>query len=243
MKKRNLINTFGILIILLTVLNLNAKTDDKLWNRAVKIASKNQNFIPGSIYENEKVFNKNGKLEESTKTKYKIIKDRKAKYKFYLLSSAKDGKDNFKNKQKELNEIGDDKIWDNEEENPFLPSVQNYIKLKKTDETKRINGKIYLKYRYSQKTKNGLWKGIAWLNKKTGTPIKIVTTLQKEIKKKDYKLTFCRLTVNFKKGKNRTWYAISMFINMNITAKIMPFVTFKGKIKTIYSFDKFWKVK
>ena len=93
------------------------------------------------------------------------------------------------------------------------------------------------------KTKDGLWKGFAWLNKKTGTPLKIVTTLQRKIFKEDYQITFYRLTINFKNIKNRTWYATTMYSNMNIKAKIMPFVTFKGKIKTTYKYDKFWKIR
>lgn len=123
----------GILVIVLFTVTVNAKTKDKLWGKAVRIATKNQNYVPGIISEKEKVYNEDGKLEESSITKYSVIKD--------------------------------------------------------------------------------------------------------------YQITFYRLTINFNNIKNRAWYAKSMYSNMNIKAKIMPFVTFKGKIKTTYKYDKFWKIR
>ena len=238
--KFKLSKTIGILITVLLTVSVNAKTKDKLWDKAVRIATKNIIYVPGVISEKEKVYNEDGTLEESSITKYSIIEDNNKKFRIYLLSSKKDGKDNLKEKQ---NEIGKVNVLDNEEENPFLLTVQNKVNYSRTEKIKKIKNNVYIKYNYSQKTTDGLWKGFAWLNKKTGTPLKIITILQRKIFKEDYQITFYKLTINFKNNKNKTWYPKSMYSNMNIKAKIMPFVTFKGKIKTTYKYDKFWKIK
>ena len=159
---------------------VHAAGQDELWLKAVKIAEANQ-WIPGKIVENEKVFNTKGKLEEQTESHVQLLRQNSDKIEWKLLKCIKDGKDITPKARKEIDGILNTKETDEllDLKTPFESSFQDKMSVKRLEQNKKILGRDCVAFQWTYLVDEGETeeiegvKGVAWIEEHTGVPFQI----------------------------------------------------------------------
>ena len=95
-----------------------------------------------------------------------------------------------------------------------------------------LDGRQVAVYQYTQKTKETMWSGKAFLDAKTSVPVKIEAATDATIEEGKTKLSNMKMVVLYKTRPDGSWVQDKSIMTMDIKLPLMPLVTFKGKVKT-----------
>jgi hypothetical protein len=220
---------------------VHAAGQDELWQKAIKIAEANQ-WIPGRIAENEKVFNIKGKLEEQTETKVQLLRRNSGKVEWKLLKCIKDGKDITPKARKEVDKILNiektEKILDLAP--PFEPLIQDKMSVKRLQQHKTIQGKQCVAFQYTYRSEDGEVEGTAWIEEDTGVPYEIHSAVSGSFEEDGLKMSELKQIDRYKYTAQGEWYLMESAADMSIMIKSLLF-KFKGRVHAVSTYSQHWK--
>lgn len=208
---------------------------DELWDKAVTIAGNNSSIYPRTMVEHERVYDLSGRLEEYTRSEYRLQFDLQKGLQVQLVKAEQNNLDFTAEKAKEPLDPAD--MMTNED-NPFDPWLQQEVTARRA-RTITLDGRQVVVYNYTQTTKEALWKGEAYLDAETGVPVKIETATDYTVKEGNTELSNMNMTVLYTIRPDGSWVQDRTLLTMDIKAPVTPLVSFKGKVKTEIEFADF----
>ncbi|MEE8300810.1 MAG: hypothetical protein V3S24_00065 [Candidatus Tectomicrobia bacterium] len=208
---------------------------DELWDKAVQIAGNNSSIYPGTMVEHERVYDLSGRLEEYTRSEYRLQFDLHKGLQAQLVQAEKNNLDITAEKAKESLDPADMMTG---EDNPFDPLLQQEVTARRV-RTITLDGRQVAVYTYRQKTQEALWQGEAYLDAETGVPVKIETATDRTVKEGNTELSNMNLTVLYTTRPDGSWVQDRTLLTMDIKAPVMPLVSFTGKVKNEIEFADF----
>ena len=207
-------------------------TQDTLWAKAVALAEANQNWMPTLWHEAETIFDKKGKVEETTERQLLLGVMPDGNLDVQVTRATKNGKDDLETARRELEASKEAYARDNPEDNLFDPSIQHTVTATRSSDVKRINGRAYVGFTYVQTTQEGDWAGTAWLDAETGMPAQVESTPQGLPMKEDgVEVRALTSITHFNVSAPDAWYPVKVQIDVEFKAKYAVF-SFKGTSKT-----------
>lgn len=204
--------------------------EKNLWEKAVKSFYSGSMWIPGCIQTTENTYDLKGKLQETEKLIFKVNK----KEKNIFLSKAFLNNHTLSAKElKEINsEMKETSIYEilHSGLNPFEATYQSNIIATPCKETIEANSKIYQKFTYSQNTQDAKWTGVAWLEKETGRPLKIIASpLDLSLQDtKDIIIKKFSITVHYKEFNPSSWHIHKIYTETLFILHELPWISFEG---------------
>ena len=215
---------------------------DTLWAKAVAIAEANESWMPSQWQETEIVFNKKGKVEETTARQLHLGLTPDYDLDVQLIKATKNGKDNLEEARRELEANRDMNTRESPEENPFDPAIQHTITVTRSSEVKRIDDRAYVAFTYVQKTQEGDWTGTAWLDAETGMPVQVETKPKGLPMKEDgVEVQALTSTTHYNVSAPDAWYPLDVQIDIVFKIKFVVF-SFKGTSKTTITLSGYEKL-
>ncbi|MFW6139253.1 MAG: hypothetical protein ACOC7U_08780 [Spirochaetota bacterium] len=216
--------------------------EDALWQKAVSIASMNNNWVPGKVICVEESFNWLGFQEDQLKTHSTLYRTGDGKVKCDISKIFQDGKDIT---NEFIGKYGDSMLLEKNEyrvEHPFRPSVQDQVTYTQRNKKKTIYGKRCMLYDFEYQNDIGVWKGTAWLEQNSGVPVLVEGTLQSvPVEKKYYTITNMEITASFAANGNGEWFPEQAVVDYNMKVGDKLFQTYRGRIKETYKFSNHWR--
>lgn len=216
---------------------------EPLWQRAVIIASQNQDLIPGAMYAHFNEFNSKGKLKKEEESWTRLSLGSNGDLHMELAKHLENGVDitaekkkgfdkknnKQENKQKSKNEFG----VELNDLNPFNPGNQENVTVTSLNHQESINGQPCSVFKYTRTISPGNYQiGKAWLDNSTGAPIRIDYTLD-PLPAFVKELT-CK--VDYKNEPTGAWYPNKVEMDCKVS-----FLFFKAQIRNELGMDAFWK--
>jgi hypothetical protein len=216
---------------------------DPLWQKAVEIASSNENWVPGYVIHNEAVYSKLGIRVENTETHSALRKLQDGKVEVVFLKVVQNSRDITEQFKKEIGERVVLSEEDYRVEHPFRISDQPRVSYKRINKKRAINRKSCILYEFTYRNEQGTWQGEAWLEEKTGTPVLV----QGRLITVPYNDDWCIIsgletTISFF-SSNGDWYPESSIIDSIVEIGDNPSEMYKGKVRETYEFKNYWRNK
>ncbi len=212
-----------------------------LWEKAVKIADANKDWVPGHVRIIDKTFDLDEKLVESSETELAIPALPICEPAIIVLKAETNGKNVKAKVQKDLN---DELVLENEEEeNPFLPEIQKHVTVTPLNQNKSIRGRNCTSFEYVLVNSNKQqFKGVAWLETEGGAPREVsYYAASTPIKTDDFTITRASVVQGYDHTSNNAWHMTEKTSKLSIEAKPFPLVRFKGNVHIFETYDKHWK--
>ena len=245
-------NDFKWATVLITVLFqsllifsvVNASDQDQLWEKAVKIATANNSWVPGYVIHYEEVYSRLGIRQEVTETHSVLQRHDSGDVELTFLKIIQNGRDITEDF---VQELGKTLILEESEyrvEHPFHNSPIHNVKYQPTDKNKQINGKKCVLYEFIYSNEKGTWEGSAWLEEESGIPVlvhgELVTV---PLDEKWYILSDLKITTEYIINDSGYWYPESAIVDSHIEVDGGFLKTYKGRIKETYKFKDYWEYK
>ncbi len=215
---------------------------DPLWQKAVEIASANDNWVPGHVIHNEEVYSRIGILQENTVTHSELQRQQNRDVEVAFLKILQNGRDIT---EEFTREFGRTVILEEDEyrvDHPFRSSALGSVEYQRLDKKKNIRGKKCISYAFTYVDKRGTWEGTAWLEDGSGVPVFIQGTLVSvPLEESWYTLLGLAVTTSFTTNENGSWYPESAVVDSRIKVVIKRFHSYKGRVKETYTFSKHWR--
>ena len=215
---------------------------DPLWQKAVEIASANDNWVPGHVIHREEVYSRMGIRQEKTITHSELQRHDKPDVEVTFLTITQNGKDIT---EEFTSEFGETVILEEDEyriDHPFRSSSLGNVEYERLDKRKNIQGRKCVAYDFTYIDKRGTWEGIAWLEEASGVPRyvegKLVTVPFEE---SWYTLLNLEVATSFTISENGSWYPETAVVDSRIEVVIKLFQSYKGRVKETYTFSKHWR--
>ena len=215
---------------------------DPLWQKAVEIASVNDNWVPGHVIHREDVYSRLGIRQEKTVTHSQLQRHQKRDVEVTFLTIHQNGKDIT---EEFTSEFGKTVILEEDEytvDHPFKPSSLNSVEYNKLDKVKKINGRACIAYEFTYVDKRGTWEGTAWLEEDSGVPIYVQGTLVSvPFEEGWYTLLGLEVATSFTTNENGSWLPETAVVDSRIEVVVKRFQSYKGRVKETYTFSKHWR--
>lgn len=212
-----------------------------LWQRAVEIAARNQNWVPGEAYTRTEVMNKKGKLEHVEESQLRILPDENGQVRTEIVRVVKDGKDETakaREKQREAEKKASDRGGKHPfrtGRSPFLPEVQDSVKVQPLDSVAVIDSIRCAGFRFEERVSRGRRiVGTAWLDAKSGAPV----VLEFEPRPLPKHVKNMRTRIRYRCAPDGGWYPVEM-----VTTGEGGFLFVKKRFRNRIELSKHWRVK
>ena len=212
-----------------------------LWQKAVQIAARNQNWVPGEAYTRTEVMNTKGKLEHVEESEFRILRRQGGEVKTEIVRVVRDGKDETaqaRKKQQEAEKKNPDKAGGKTfrvGRSPFLPEVQDSVTVQPLDSTATIDGKRCAGFRFEELVPRGRKiVGTAWLDVQTGAPVLLEfepRPLPKRVKK-------MRTQIRYRWTPEGDWYPVEMTMSGE-----GGFLFIKKRFRSVIRLSKHWRAE
>ena len=236
------IGVFVGVILLGTAAVIVSGVDDPLWQKAVAIASANENWVPGYVIHNEEVYSRIGIRQENTVTHSELHPYENRDVEVIFLKILQNGEDIT---EEFTEEFGDSMILEEDEyliEHPFRPSSVTEVVYRRLNKRKNVQGKKCIPYAFTFEDSRGTWEGTAWLEEESGTPLLVQGTLVSvPLTEKWYTVSALEVTTSFTSTKDGEWYADHAVIDSHIEVVIKLFQSYKSRIIETYTFKDYWR--
>ena len=102
---------------------------------------------------------------------------------------------------------------------------------------------VWIAYDYSQKSDTGRWRGVAWIDETSGTPIELTARLT-GLPKMDDKDKIREVVVNvlYTTGEEKRWYASKITLFTRSILNNFPYTDFYATTETAILLDDYWKI-
>lgn len=161
-----------------------------LWQKALAVFQKNSDCFPGNVTVFSEALDRQGRSDSITKLYFNMTVDDQGEVRTELMQAFKDGKDISADMKKklEIREAQDEKTAKKKDtlrvsmaDNPFNPDKQQNVTVRAHTEKQLLFGKICQRFDFSFKTEivrkdkaeKITWVGKAWLEEKSGIPVKL----------------------------------------------------------------------
>jgi len=152
--------------------SLASALEDPLWRKALAVAGSNTNWRPGLTITHTEVLQK-GKVEGVHEVWRRSTLGTNGEVVSTTVKVLEDGKDVTATEKKKL-DAQDEPKKGKLGGHPFDVNLQDYVSLKRTDQTRVISGRDCVGYEFDLRNTNGVTvKGTTWLEKETGWPAEI----------------------------------------------------------------------
>jgi len=214
---------------------------DPLWLKAVEIANDNEKWVPGYVIHNEEVYSRIGIRQEKTETHSRLNPYENRDVEVTFLQIVQNGRDIT---EEFTEEFGKTIVLEEAEyrvDHPFRASAQSSVRYTRQDKTKKINGSLCISYEFTYENEQGTWRGTAWLDETTGTPLLVQGTLVSvPLDEKWYTLSDLEVITTFTTDENGAWYPAEAVVDSQIEVVIKLFQTYKSRVKETYIFSDYW---
>ena len=191
---------------------------DELWTKAVQLASRNQDLIPGKLYELTQELSNSGNVKSTSESWSRFFETEDGQVQTELLKQLKNGKD-VTSLQKETRKSQNVLNYNSDLADfilPFNPQMQSNVTIQRFEQPEMKDNQQCFVYDFRCATPKGdTMVGKAWLNE-TGIPVAInytFTPLSKRLSKQIFYLTH---EVHFKYESNDFWYPEKIHIELKI---------------------------
>jgi hypothetical protein len=219
-----------------------ASDHDPLWQKAVKIASANDNWVPGYVVHREEVYSRIGIRQEKTITHSQLRRHEKPDVEVTFLTITQNGKDIT---EEFTSEFGRTVILEEDEyrvDHPFKAYSLGAVEYERLDKIKNIDGHRCIAYEFSYIDKRGTWKGTAWLEEESGVPRFVEGKLVSvPFEEGWYTLLGLEVATSFTTSDNGSWYPERAIVDSRIEVVIKLFQSYRGRVKETYTFSKHWR--
>ena len=230
----------------------NGHDSPPLWKKAVAVAKRNDRWVARRISEDQRVFDADGELQEKTLSQFAVDGDHRPALEIRVLSSQKNGADNRAAKTAELakdrakkKRRGAASGERDEVENPFAPNNQARVRVRALgpDRNAVIAGRPCQAFAFTQTTREGVWDGIAYLNATTGISQRVISTARVATlpapEDDAFRMKKLRITVDFESEDPLRWRARTVRLNLEMSYRIAPLLTFEGRVRNTYRFSRY----
>ncbi|MGE5605590.1 MAG: aspartyl protease family protein, partial [Bacteroidota bacterium] len=201
---------------------------DKLWVKAVKLASENQNLIPGNVHMQIKEFNTKGKVKGTEASWLQFVETDNGRIETKLVKKLKDGEDvtdlekEEKGNRKNLeynSDLSDCTL-------PFNPKIQPNLTVKRSDQIETKAGQVCVVYVFKcTNPKNEIVVGKAWLNL-NGVPVAMSYGYDPLPKRLPKQLKEAAHEVYYQYDNDGKWYPERVFIKLKSRLLIFRRLTY-----------------
>jgi hypothetical protein len=215
---------------------------DPLWQRAMEIATANENWVPGFVVHLEEVYSGLGIRQEKIETHSSLDRHHNREVEATFLKILENGRDIT---ESFTEEFGKSVVLEEEEyriEHPFRSLVQESVRFTKTDRVKKIQGIRCAIYSVSYEAERGTWKGTAWLDESTGIPKRVeVELVTVPLDEKWYTILDLQVMTTFITDGNGAWYAEEAVVDSEIEFVVRETKVYRSRIKETYNFSDYWR--
>ncbi len=213
---------------------------DTLWQKAVAVSKSNYKWMPGTIHEREDIYDKKGNLKDTGERTYRFLL-KEDHLDVELVSATKNGKDALEDAAKEFEKEKEDLLGEDREGDPFHSDNQDAINLHRLDRTEFLDGVSCVVFEYEIERKGRAWSGTAWLDDRTGAPLRTcIRPVKFPHKIKKVEFSELRITTYFKIDGDGRWVSDRMVTDGRFKVKPIPFYTFKGRFEETTLLSDHW---
>ena len=212
-----------------------------LWHKAVEIAARNQDWVPGRACTRTEVLNKKGKVEHVEESELRIVPDENGRVKTEIVRVVKDGKDETaeaRKKQREAEKRASDRGGKHPfrtGKSPFLPEMQDSVVVQPLDSVVVIDSVRCAGFRFEERVApDRRIVGTAWLDVKSGAPI----VLEFEPRPLPKHVKDMRTRIRYRRTPDGGWYPVEM-----VTTGEGGFLFVKKRFRNKVELSKHWRVK
>ena len=237
---RRTVLSITALICLIPLPSLAAPADT-LWQKAVALSTSNCKWRPGTVHEREDVYDKKGNLKDTGERTYRFLLE-EDQLDVELVSATKNGKDALEDAAKEFEKEKEDLLREDHEGDPFHSDNQDAINLRRLERSEVLDGASCVVFEYEIERKGGAWSGTAWLDNRTGVPLRTcIRPVKFPHKVRKAEFSELRITTYFKIDGDGRWVSDRVVADGRFKVKPIPFYTFKGRFEetTVLS-DHWW---
>ena len=215
---------------------------DTLWQRAVALSAYNRDAVPGDWVERQEIFDLEGESHLVLRTHVGFSQTH-SKIDVTLIEATSNGID----LTSELLETFEDRKPEftlKPQYNPFQPSEQKNVSAKPEGRTRREGETVLVAYDYTHRTDDGRWRGVAWIDDVTGTPVELNARLigLPVMDDKD-QIREVVLNVTFRTGEEREWHIAKVTLFKRAILNNFPYADFHATIETAIILDDYWKIR
>lgn len=215
-----------------------AQISDPLWQKAMTIAEKNAQYIPGkTIYQTDI---KNPKDSKDNSTIFVILKHQKKEtdtIETTIIEAKKDNKPMTEEERKEIDKLTERDLKP-KKEGIFFTKDPKKLKVKANNLQKQINGMTCKGYEFEfknqdEKGKEQILQGIAWLEENSGAPLLMKFSMKKlPMFVKDLEIE----NLFYFNKKTEQWYSLKLTTSVDISVMLK-----KIKSVTEMKFSEYWE--
>jgi hypothetical protein len=207
---------------------------DPLWRKAIAISSANSNWVPGLVITRSEVLRK-GKPQGTHEMWQRSTLGANGEVITKTVKMVEDGKDVTEKEKPKGKDKGAGKSNGAGGHNPFDPEVQDRLALQLTGRSRLIDGRDCAGYGFELKNPKGpVAKGLAWLEKETGTPVEIEKMTLDPLPDKHLKRL--AITTRYETGTNGVWHARKAEMDSTVSVMFMEL-----ELRTTTTFEEFWR--
>jgi predicted aspartyl protease len=217
-----------------------APAQDELWAKAVGLASRNQDLIPGQVRSLTRELNNSGKVKNTSEVWTRFFETEDGQVQTELFKKNTNGKD-VADLQKESKKLNGDRNYSPDVTDfsmPFSPARQSKITAERLAQTEMKDNQRCFVYDFRcPTTKGDTMTGKAWLNEK-GIPVAVQYTyvpLSARLPKNVIQLNH---EVHFRYENDDLWYPEKVYLEL----KSKKWFSSKNS-QSEFTFSDYWKYK
>jgi hypothetical protein len=220
-----------------------ASENGTLWQKAVKVASENENWVPGTVIHIEEVYSRLGVRQELNKTYSSLKSNNSGEVELTFQRVIQNGRDVT---EEFVQEFGETLVLEESEycvEHPFSDSVL-YVDYVQKGRRRRINEKNCVLYEFTYKNEKGTWEGSAWIDEQSGVPVVVDGTLVSvPLDEKWYTISKLSISTEYISTAAGAWYPQHATVDSVIEVEGDFLQSYRGRIKETYNFEDYWRIE
>jgi hypothetical protein len=216
---------------------------DNLWQKAIKVASENENWVPGRVTHIEEVYSRIGVRQELNETHSSLKSNNAGEVELTFQQVIQNGRDVT---EEFVQEFGETLVLEEDEycvEHPFSDSVL-HVQYVEKGRRRRINGINCVLYEFTYKNEKGTWEGSAWIEEQSGVPVVVDGTLVSvPLDERWYTISKLSISTEYISTAAGAWYPQHTIVDSVIEVEGDFLQSYKGRIKETYDFEDYWRAE